>query len=100
MKLDRRTVNFAPGEASFLERYKDPDTPEHDALLQLAPDVNLDSDSHILKVLVLLGHQRLKEETMSVAYERAIDNGEFDAESRAAMHRSRKVVSRMTTQAK
>jgi hypothetical protein len=98
-QLDRRTVNFAPGEASFLDRYKEPDTPEHRALLHLLPDVATDSDSSVIKALVRLGHGRIEEETMRLAYDRAVDNGEFDAESRAAMRRSRKTVASLVADA-
>lgn len=93
--LDRRTVNFAPGEASFLDSYKEPDTPEHRALLSLLPDASTESDSNLIKALVHLAHRQIQEEAMRTAYDRAVDIGEFDTESRAAMRRSRKTVATM-----
>jgi hypothetical protein len=98
-QLDRRTVNFAPGEAAFLDRYKDSDTPEHRALLILLPGVTADSDSAVIKALVRLAHARIEEEAMRLTYDRAVDSGEFDAESRAAMRRSRKTVASMVADA-
>jgi hypothetical protein len=92
MKLDRRTVNFAPGEASFLDPYKEPDTPEHRALLHLLPDARTDSDSNVIKALIRLAHLHIKEQAMRAAYDHAVENGEFDTESRAAMRSSRKTV--------
>ncbi len=91
-QLDRRTVNFAPGEASFLDVYKEPGTPEHLALHSLVPDVSTDSDSSIIKALVRFAHSQIHEEAMRLAYDHAVDAGEFDAEDRAAMRRSRKTV--------
>jgi len=98
MTLDRRTVNFAPGEASILDRYKEPESPEHVALTLAAPGERLDSDSNVIKALVRIGHQHLQELAMQAAYDRAVDSGEFDAESRAAMARSRKDVASMATE--
>jgi hypothetical protein len=92
-QLDRRTVNFAPGEASFLDLYKEPDTPEHLALHNILPDASTDSDSSIIKALIRFAHAHIQEEAMRLAYDRAVDSGEFDAESRAAMRRSRKTIS-------
>lgn len=99
MKLDRRTVNFAPGEASFLDLYKASDTLEHAALLNVLPDANTDSDSNVIKALICLAHARIQEEAMRLAYDRAIDRGELDAESRAAMQRSRKRAASMVAKA-
>jgi hypothetical protein len=98
-QLDRRTVNFAPGEASFLDLYKEPDTPEHLALHTVLPDATTDSDSNIIKALIRVAHIQLREEAMRLAYDRAVDSGEFDAESRAAMRRSRKTVSSIAAEA-
>lgn len=95
MKLDRRTVNFAAGEASFLDSYKELDTPEHRALLTMLPDANTDSDSSVIKALIRLAHREIQEEAMRSAYDSAVDKGQFDSESRAALRRSRKTVASM-----
>jgi hypothetical protein len=98
-QLDRRTVNFAPGEASFLDLYKEPDTPEHLALHNLLPDVSTDSDSSIIRALIRFAHTQIQEEALRLAYDRAVDDGEFDAEGRAAMRRSRKTTSSIAAEA-
>ncbi len=98
MKLDRRTVNFSPGEASFLDRYKDEDTPEHRALLSVLPEASTESDSAVIKALLHVAHRRIQDEAIGAAYDRAVEAGEFDAESRAAMRRSRKAVGSMVAE--
>jgi hypothetical protein len=97
-RLDRRTVNFAPGEAAFLDRYKEPDTPEHRALLNLLPDIATDSDSNVIKALVRLAQRQIEEEAMRLTYDHAVENGEFDTASQAAMRRSRKKVASMAAE--
>ena len=52
----------------------------------------------MLKALIHLAHRQVQAAVMRAAYDQAVEAGEVDAESRAAMRRGRKMAASMVAE--
>jgi len=81
--MRRRTTGLLDEEIAWLGEYAAPGSPANRALGALVPEVAIRSESSAIRALVLAGHRAAEEERLRHAYDRAVQDGEIDAEALA-----------------